>query len=97
MAVSDDIDIVKMTEAADEITGTFFVNFLYWVSKTAVAGDDLLVYDSDDNTLWEAVADGANFSRIYPVKTYVNGVKLQTKDSGTLYVVKQAYVAGHPV
>jgi len=92
-----DTNIVSMTAAADEITGTYFVNFFYWFSKSAIAGDDLSVTDTAGNVIWNCVADGSNFIKLFPVKTYVTGVKVATIDSGTLYVVKQSFAAGKSV
>lgn len=80
--------VVKMTAASDAITGNVAVNFLYWVSKGATVGDDLLITDSADVAIWEAVADATNFAMIFPVKNAFSGVKVGTIDSGSLYVVK---------
>lgn len=80
--------VVKMTAAEDEIAGDVYVNFLYWVSKTASAGDDLSVTNSAGTVIWDAVADGANFSMMYPLKQKCAGVKVGTIDSGALYVVR---------
>jgi len=91
MAISqEDKAIIKMTSAGDAITGHAFVLSLYWVSKSAVAGDDLLVSDEDGDTIWEAVADGTNFSQVFPVLRRIKGLTLTTRDSGTLYVVQRA-------
>lgn len=80
--------VVGMTAGSDELAGDVYVNFLYWVSKGASAGDDLSITDSDDNVLWVDSADAANYSAVYPLKMKCNGVKVGTIDSGTLYVVK---------
>ncbi len=90
MAVTqENMPVVKMTGAADALTGAVDVNYLHWVSKGATAGDDLLVQDADDNTIWEDVADGAYFSKQFVLKHPVNGLKVTTLDSGTLYVIKE--------
>jgi len=59
--------VIKCSAQADVIddtkvpNGIVDVNYAYWKSKTASAGDDLLISDGDGNTLFEDVADGANF------------------------------------
>ena len=81
--------IIKMPTQGNQLNNTEDINYLHWVSKLAVAGDDLLVADDDDNVIWEEVADGANFSKIHIIKHPVNKLKITTMDSGTLYVVKK--------
>ena len=82
--------VVGMTAGSDEIAGDQYVAYLYWHSKSAIAGDDLSVTDSDDTVIWNCTADGANFIAIFPVRQLHNGVKVATIDSGTLYVVKSS-------
>ena len=87
MAVSqEDIGIVKMTAVADAITGIKHVNFIRWVAKGATGGEDLLVYNTDDKTILEAVADGANFEKDYPIKQSLNGVKVSAIGAGSIYI-----------
>jgi len=89
MAVSDTTKaVIQMTAAADKITGRKFYTALHWVSKSAIAGDDLLVVDGDGDTVWEEVSDGSNFSKLFPINNYVTDLTLQTRDSGTLYAIQ---------
>jgi hypothetical protein len=80
--------VVKLAAVSDTLSGTIYCNFLYWVSKAASAGDDLLVKDSDGNILWEDSADGANYSAYCPLKMKIDGINAYTLDSGSLYVYK---------
>lgn len=84
--------VVKMTEAGSshKIVGRFPYAFLHWVSKTATAGDDLLVVDADGHTVWEEVADGANYSKQFALKMKITDLEISVIDSGTLYAIKQA-------
>jgi len=86
--------VIKITAAGvvdDTVVpaGITEVNYLHWVSKGAVADDDLLVSDGDGNTLWEEVADGARFSKLHVIKHPIKDLTVTTIDSGTLYVIKQ--------
>lgn len=80
--------VVGMTAANDELVGDQYVAYLYWHSKSAIAGDDLSVTNTAGTVIWECVADGANFIAIFPVRQKHAGVKVATIDSGTVYVVK---------
>ena len=87
-------NIIKMTAANDALTENIDILFLHWYSKGASAGDDLLVVDADGDTVWQEVADGSNFSRIFPIKNRINKLKVSTIDTGTLYVVRAVYHGG---
>lgn len=90
MAVTQlDTPVIKMAAESDALTGLVVdVNYLHWVSKGAIAGDDLLVSDVNGDIIWEEVADGANYSKLFVLKHPVNGLVVTTMDSGTLYVIK---------
>ena len=86
--------VIKMAAQGDAMSDVLAdpivdVNYLHWVSKGATAGDDLLVKDTDGNTIWEEVADGAYFSKLHVIKHPINDLTVTTMDSGTLYVVKE--------
>jgi len=83
---SAETDVIDSTKVPGGITD---VNYCMWVSKDAIAGDDLLVSDGDGNTLIEDVADGAYFSKIYVLKHPIKDLTITTMDSGTFYVVKE--------
>jgi hypothetical protein len=89
MAVTRDTKngIVKMTAAADEVTGQLPVQFIYWYAKGATAGDDLLVTDSADNEIYADAATEANYTRIFPVNRWVYGIKVATLDHGYIVVM----------
>ena len=88
MAVTQEAyPIIKMTAAADQLTGVEDVNYLHWISKGATEGDDLLVVDDDDNVVWEDVADIVNCSKLHIIKHRINKLKITTMTTGTLYVI----------
>lgn len=78
--------LYSMTAAADVIEATLFIDWIEWISKSATAGDDLLIEDGSGNTIQPGVADGANFHQIYPVKGVYTDITVDTIDSGTVYV-----------
>jgi hypothetical protein len=82
--------VVKLTAGTNKIEGTFPYAFLHWISKSAVAGDDLLVVDADGDTVWEEVADGANYSKQFALKMPVEDLEISVIDSGNLYAIRQA-------
>ena len=84
-----DTPVIKMTAVSIPLINETDVNYFHWVSKGAVAGDDLLVVDGDGNTLWEEVADGVNYSKIHVIKNKVKGLTISVIDSGTLYVIRR--------
>ncbi|MGQ9610929.1 MAG: hypothetical protein ACUVWN_16655 [bacterium] len=90
MAVSQQsTSVIKMTAQGDEVTEkNLAVNYLYWISPSATAGHTLLVTDSAGNEIYADVADGANYKQLYPIKNNIDGIKIQTMQSGTLYVIK---------
>ena len=95
MAVTQSTSIViKMSAAADAVTGIINVNFLLWHSPTANAGDTLLVKDAAGNVLWADNADGTYYKNFCPLKNRVNGITITTMTSGTLYVYKAAELPG---
>lgn len=77
--------VVTMTAAADEIEGTKIVEQLRWTGVTAA--DDLKVVDSADNIVWETVAESNNYTDVIVFgPSMFEGLKIETIDSGTLYV-----------
>lgn len=94
MIYQENANVMKMTQEGDWFEGHIAVNFLYWVSKNANAGDELVVSDMDNNEIYVDVADGSNYKNIFPVKSVLNGIKILTMDSGVLYVIKATLKAG---
>ena len=85
--------VIKMAAEGDAISDVLAdpivdVAFLLWVSKTAIAGDDLLVSDGAGNEIWPDVADGANYTKLFVLKHPVNDLTVTTMDSGALFVIK---------
>lgn len=87
MAVSDQgAGKYKLTAESDILEGTFFVEFIEWISKSAAASDDLLIEDEGGLTIQEGVADGVNFHQLYPIGGFYTDPTLATLDSGTVYI-----------
>ena len=90
--------VVKCGAEADVISSVYVPNgivdvaYLLWVSKTAIAGDDLLVSDGDGNEIWPDIADGANYTKLFVLKHPVKDLTVTVMDSGALYVIKAPQV-----
>lgn len=86
MAVSQvSSNVIKMTAAADSITGKKLVSYIRWVGATT-AGHSLVVKDAAGNEIMKSVADGNYFIDIQPVFQVKDGVVATTMQSGELYV-----------
>jgi len=81
---------VIMTAIGDKISARININYLYWYSKNATAGDDLKVIDADGDIVWEDVADATNYTKLFPVKNQVTGLEISVIDSGKLFVLTTA-------
>lgn len=94
MAVSKFDNVIRMTAAGDELAFHVRVRCIRWVSKAASAGDDILLVESSIGTitdvLWSSVAAGANYVEADSCGgqgfDFRNGVRVDTIDSGTLYL-----------
>jgi hypothetical protein len=63
------------------------IKSIRWVSKSATAGDDIEIQDSNNQELWVSVASGANYSEEVIIERWWHeGFKVPTLDSGTLYI-----------
>jgi len=85
MATTNNGYLVKCTAASDEVTGQFRVTTVRWVGGTT-AGHTCEITDSDDKVVFSSTADGANFIDIHPLFRQMNGIKVATLDSGTIYL-----------
>ncbi len=67
--------------------GPFYVKSIKWVALTANSGDRCVVTDTDDKTIWEDSANGANYNKGELLEQWWNsGFKVPTLGNGTLYV-----------
>ena len=87
MAVSGfGIGVIKMTAVDDAVEGKrLSISYIRWVNGGS-ANDILEVTDSQDQTLFYSVADGPNFIDLHPLFKKVDGVKIKTLSSGTVFV-----------
>lgn len=65
-------------------TNSLVIRYVRWVGATT-AGHKL-VLQSKGMTIFESVADGANFIDVHPLFDMYHGIDITTLDSGTLYV-----------
>lgn len=94
MAIIKSDNVISMTAAADEIVTPLRVRSLRWVSKAAIAGDDIQLVEGSNfdiaAVIWESVAAGENYiesdSNGGRGFNFRNGVRIATIDSGTLYL-----------
>jgi hypothetical protein len=70
--------------AGDEIIGRHFLKHMRWIGATT-AGHALIVTDSAGVTIFESVADGSNYIDVFPFYRIVDGLTVQTMQSGKLY------------
>jgi hypothetical protein len=84
MTNHDFITLETSTEG-DTHTGRVYVTYVRWINGTT-AGHQLVLKDSHGATLWESVADGANFLDIHPLFRWVDGLDVDTMDSGKVMV-----------
>ena len=84
--------VIKMDTVGDELTGDQPVQFIYWYAKGATVGDDLLITDSADNTIYADAATETNYTRIFPVNRRVLGVKIATIDQGYIIVILAKHI-----
>ena len=77
--------VALMTTAGDELSGKQLVRHMRWVGGTT-SGHSLVVTDSGGTVIWESIADGANYIDVHPFYRFFSGVKIQTMQSGRLYV-----------
>lgn len=94
MAVTVTDRLIEFTAAADEFTEPLNIKAIRWVSKSALAGDDLSITESSagdvTQVLFSSVAAGANYveqawfgdrGQFFP-----RGIEVDVLDSGTVYV-----------
>ena len=92
MAVTGNaIGILKMTASADAVLGKMKIDFIRWVGATT-AGHSCILKDTAGNVLFESEADGANFIDVHSLPLVVDGIDVDTMDSGTLYIYQNAEV-----
>ncbi len=91
-ATQKDKPYVKLSAAGDIYTGTIRILYARWVSETASAGDNLLVVDGDGDTVIDDVADGANYTQDYLLKSEITNLTITTMGSGALYLYRSPHV-----
>lgn len=77
--------MVEFSSEGDTLDERLQVSYMRWLNATS-ANHELIVKDSSGNAIWKSVADGANFLDIHPLFRSVNGINVDTMDSGSLMV-----------
>jgi hypothetical protein len=82
-----DVGVLEFTSAdvALALTGMKFVKHFRWISATA-SGHKCVVTSHSGSVLFESEADGAKFIDVHPLYKIVNGLTIDTLDSGKLFV-----------
>lgn len=64
------------------------ITSIRYVSATAASGDECKVTDINDNVIYDVFATGANYvdSQRFEKQPMVNGLKVATLTSGTVYI-----------
>ena len=78
--------IVDTTDTAGvAVKGFHPVRFIRWVSKSASAGDDVIVQDEHGRSLFEAAATGSNYTDQAPIGAMARTLTF-TIDSGKVWI-----------
>lgn len=79
------LGIYRMTQSADAITGQTHVTYVRWIGGTT-AGHSCVLTDSNGVVFFEGECDGANFTDLQAVNRWVNGIIVDTLQSGVVMV-----------
>lgn len=80
--------VIKLTAAADAISGTLYVDRIRWVGATTAA-HALVVSDAAGTIYVHSVANAANFIEDIEVECNMAGVVITTLGSGTVYLYRK--------
>lgn len=78
------VAIVSSTQG-DTYTERLWVKYIRWVNATT-AGHELKILDNEGGSIGRSFADGQYFTDLIPIFGWVNGIDLDTLDSGEVYV-----------
>lgn len=84
MAVLGSVNGVVVVSSPTTFDNTVIVRYIRWVGATT-AGHKAVI-TSQGSTVFESVADGANFIDVHPFFDMYHGLDVTTLDSGKLYV-----------
>ena len=77
------IDTASATLLFEKLIG---LKGIRWVSKGAVAGDDVEIQDAAGRIIWKSVASSSNYVEADVTTRHVYGVKVTVLDSGELFI-----------
>jgi hypothetical protein len=83
--------LYELGAQGDAMSGTFYIDWVEWVSKGGATGGDLLLDDTDGNTIKQGVASGANYFEHYPVEGVYIDPTATTMDNGVLFVKTKSH------
>jgi hypothetical protein len=67
------------------VPGVKFVKHFRWISATS-SGHACKTTANNGDTTFESEADGAKFIDVHPFYKFTNGIRINTLDSGKLFV-----------
>jgi hypothetical protein len=81
------IGILRFTssDVGTSVTGIKFIKHFRWVSATG-SGHKCVVKAASGDSAFESEADGEKFIDVHPLYKFMNGITIDTLDSGVLYV-----------
>lgn len=87
MAVSYEASgkVILFGAAADEITDFVKVDYMRWI-KSTTAGHGLVIHNQNGEVIAQRTADAGNKDQKIELRTWINGITVDTMTSGTLEV-----------
>lgn len=73
-------------DSAGTYAGWVKISKIRWVSEGSVAGQNVVVKDSNGKEIWKSTAAGANHEDSDRINEWFNGINVETIESGTLYI-----------
>lgn len=80
------VGVLKMTTQGDELLDVrLSISYIRWVNASS-SNHVLEVTNGAGDTIFYSVADGANFIDLHPLFKIIDGIKIKTLSSGTVFV-----------
>lgn len=65
----------------------FYIKSIRWVAEAALAGNEAIIQDDRSETIWHAVAAGANYTEEVLIENWWHrGFKVTTLEAGALFI-----------
>lgn len=76
--------IACFTAPGDSISGRHLLKHIRWVGATT-SGHALIIKDSAGVVIFDSLADGSNYIDVHPFYRIVDGIVIDTMQSGRVY------------